>query len=67
MDLVRSPSFGQAVLDAEWLPTLAEQAQKYVDASKSENTRRAYRADWADFSGWCREKRSTGCRLIQPA
>jgi integrase len=56
MALVRHPSFGQAVLDADWLPSLAEQAQKYVDASKSENTRRAYRADWADFTGWCRVK-----------
>lgn len=56
MALVRQASFGQAVLDADWLPNLAEQAQKYVDASKSENTRRAYRADWADFTGWCRAK-----------
>ncbi len=56
MALVRHASFCQAVLDADWLPTLAEQAQKYVDASKSENTRRAYRADWADFTGWCRAK-----------
>ena len=42
--------------DIGWLPSLAGQAQKYAEASRSENTRRAYRADWADFTGWCRAK-----------
>jgi len=25
----------------------------YIEAEKSQNTRRAYSADWADFSAWC--------------
>jgi site-specific recombinase XerD len=28
-------------------------ARDYVAASKAENTRRAYKSDWADFSAWC--------------
>ena len=31
----------------------AAQAKAYADASKAANTRRAYRADWADFAAWC--------------
>lgn len=33
---------------------LIEQARDYLRQAKASNTRRAYRADWADFSGWCR-------------
>jgi site-specific recombinase XerD len=32
---------------------VAEQARGYVAASRSENTRRAYRADWDHFTSWC--------------
>jgi integrase len=32
---------------------LAAQARDYVQAGVAENTRRAYRAAWADFCGWC--------------
>ncbi len=30
-----------------------EQAHDYAQKSKTVNTRRAYRADWADFTAWC--------------
>jgi len=32
---------------------VAKQARSYVAASRSENTRRAYRADWEHFTSWC--------------
>lgn len=32
---------------------LSEQARDYLRNAKSENTRRAYRADWAHFEAWC--------------
>ncbi len=34
---------------------LTEQARQYIQDSKAKNTRRAYRADWADFNLWCNE------------
>ena len=34
---------------------LEEDARDFAFASKSENTRRAYRADWTDFTAWCAE------------
>lgn len=34
-------------------PELAEAARKYVAAATSENTRRAYRQQWAAFVKWC--------------
>ena len=30
-----------------------KQARDYARESKAANTRRAYRADWADFTAWC--------------
>jgi site-specific recombinase XerD len=30
-------------------------ARDYVAHSRAENTKRAYRADWSDFQGWCTE------------
>lgn len=33
---------------------LLKRARHYAAASKSENTRRAYRSDWATFAAWCR-------------
>jgi integrase len=33
-----------------------DRARAYASASKSANTRRAYRSDWADFSAWCTER-----------
>jgi integrase len=35
--------------------SLIQQAQEYVRSSKSEATLKAYRSDWADFTGWCGE------------
>lgn len=35
------------------LEDIGEKATQYLKRSKAENTRRAHRADWADFSGWC--------------
>jgi site-specific recombinase XerD len=33
---------------------LAEKAREHVENSKAANTRRAYKSDWQDFTGWCR-------------
>jgi len=33
---------------------LADQTRAYADSAHSEATRRAYRSDWRDFSGWCK-------------
>ncbi len=30
-----------------------ERARHYARESRAANTRRAYRADWADFTAWC--------------
>jgi site-specific recombinase XerD len=35
------------------LAALGEQARAYLDAARSANTHRAYRSDWAAFTGWC--------------
>lgn len=35
------------------LAGLRDAARDFARASKAENTQRAYRADWADFAGWC--------------
>jgi site-specific recombinase XerD len=32
---------------------LAEAASEFAEGARAENTRRAYAADWADFSAWC--------------
>jgi len=36
------------------LAVVREQARDYAQRAKAPNTRRAYRADWADFTAWCR-------------
>jgi integrase len=38
------------------LDALAETAKGYARASQSENTRRAYEADWRQFASWLRRK-----------
>jgi len=38
------------------LADVASRARSYAAASRSENTRRAYRADWDHFTAWCAEK-----------
>ncbi|MFN3649728.1 MAG: site-specific integrase [Armatimonadota bacterium] len=35
------------------LASLAGQARDYIGQAKAENTLRAYRADWRDFTAWC--------------
>lgn len=39
------------------LEEIGEEAGRYLEQSKADNTRRAYRADWADFSAWCEKYR----------
>ena len=38
------------------LETLAERARDYAKASSSDNTRRAYAADWRHYAAWCRRQ-----------
>lgn len=38
------------------LRDLTDRARDYVEAASSTNTRRAYAADWAHFSAWCRRQ-----------
>jgi site-specific recombinase XerD len=47
-ELVRSDEAAETAV-AVW----TEQAREYIDQAKAKNTRRAYRADWADFAAWC--------------
>jgi len=39
------------------LAGVGERARDYANSSTSTNTRRAYRADWADFTAWCQTHR----------
>ena len=39
------------------LEEIGTEASRYLEQSKASNTRRAYRADWADFSEWCEKYR----------
>ncbi|WP_425335330.1 site-specific integrase [Rhodoblastus acidophilus] len=39
------------------LEQLAERARDYAKAASSDNTRRAYAADWKHFCAWCRRQR----------
>jgi site-specific recombinase XerD len=36
------------------LAEIADRASEFISRSKASNTVRAYRADWADFEGWCK-------------
>src|SRR5262245_60695568 len=40
-------------LDLAHLEEVGAKAREYLNQSKARNTRRAYRADWADFQAWC--------------
>ena len=49
---------GAVILHAENLPSaevspLSGSARAYASAAAAENTKRAYRAAWADFTSWC--------------
>ncbi|MBI1213759.1 MAG: tyrosine-type recombinase/integrase [Alphaproteobacteria bacterium] len=39
------------------LKEIGSEATRFLEQSKATNTRRAYRADWADFSTWCEKYR----------
>lgn len=45
------------------LADLGAKVADYVEMSKADNTRRAYRSDWADFALWCKQYR----RVSMPA
>src|SRR4051812_6212660 len=53
----RLPEPRGAENQAARLEELGERASAYIDGAKSENTRRSYRSDWADFSAWCQKYR----------
>lgn len=40
---------------------LAQAARSYFASARSDNTRRAYEADWAKFCAWCAEHRASPC------
>src|SRR5262249_40067772 len=39
------------------LEEVGEKASEYLHQAKAPNTRKAYRADWADFVAWCKRYR----------
>lgn len=39
------------------LEKIGNETRRYLEQSKADNTRRAYRADWADFTAWCEKYR----------
>ncbi len=39
--------------DAGELVAIADRTRGYIAGARADNTRRAYRADWADFVTWC--------------
>ena len=39
------------------LEDIGAKAKSYIEKSKAKNTRRAYRADWQDFTSWCEKYR----------
>lgn len=38
------------------LERLVETAREFAEQSTAENTNKAYKADWADYSSWCRRR-----------
>ena len=38
------------------LKRLVETARGYAEQATAENTKKAYKADWADYSSWCRRR-----------
>jgi integrase len=39
------------------LEEIGDEATRYLEQSKADNTKRAYAADWADFTAWCEKYR----------
>lgn len=40
---------------AALLEEVGSEASRYLEQSRADNTRRAYRADWEDFTAWCKK------------
>jgi integrase len=53
--LARTDSPTEAVSRLE---EVGQRASQYVHQAKAPNTRKAYRADWADFVAWCQKYRT---------
>ncbi len=51
------PQSEETVLLAE----LLSRAQEFAREARAENTLRAYRSDWRDFEGWCRDRSFLAC------
>ncbi|MEO8130204.1 MAG: site-specific integrase, partial [Bryobacteraceae bacterium] len=43
------------------LAELLSRAQELARQARAENTLRAYRSDWRDFAGWCRDRSFPSC------
>jgi integrase len=54
--LARRPS-----TDVESIEQLVESARRYVEEGKAKSTRRAYRASFAGFDGWCTSRGLCSC------
>ena len=54
-----SPS-APVTTDAPLAPELVERIAQAIEAGVSVNTRRAYRADWQHFAGWCQAQGRRG-------
>jgi len=49
------------VPESTLLAQLIGQAQEFASHARAENTLRAYRSDWRDFEGWCRDRQFPAC------
>jgi hypothetical protein len=47
--------------DVESIEQLVESARRYVEEGKAKSTRRAYRASFAGFDGWCTSRGLCSC------
>jgi integrase len=68
-EIARGPAAPAALLPAPvtssaemaLLAELLSRAQEFAREARAENTLRAYRSDWRDFEGWCRERNFLYC------
>lgn len=58
--IATTPESAEAVL----LAALYGQAQEFASRARADNTLRAYRADWRDFEGWCRDRNFYACPAV---
>ena len=56
-DVVAAPVVAGGAAELGAVRETAARARDYLRAARSPNTLRAYRADWADFTGWCAMRR----------